>query len=199
MKTDRILRAVRWCALALAVVAMPAFAAGESLIDPNTFRGPAADTRAYRTGDVLTVLVLETTRARSQATTDTKRGTGLGVDFSSPSAGSYNADLGVRTGHQGTGGTSRIGELRAQITVRVVGVEENGLMRIAGTQALVVNGETQHIALSGLVRPEDVTAENTVWSSRIADADVSLAGKGVVTESQKRSIITRVLSWLGLP
>jgi len=171
--------------------------ARQSLIDPATFRGPAADQRAHRVGDLLTVLVLETTRARSQAATGSDRGTDLGVDFSSPSA-QYQAELGVRNKTKGAGETTRVGELRAQITVRIIAIEANGVMRISGSQSLIVNKEEQQINLSGLVRQEDISAVNTVWSSRIAEADVSLAGKGVVSAAQRRNVISTVFAWLGL-
>ena len=179
-------------------IAANAFAAtGQSLIDPNSFRGPAADQRAYRVGDVLTVLILETTKARSQATTDSNRSTGFTAGLTTPQI-DYNAQLGIEGKTKGGAETSRIGELRAQITVRVTAVETNGLMQISGEQVLIVNGEQQRISLKGLVRPEDISAANTVWSSRIADAEVSLAGKGVVSESQKRSLVSHLFHWLGL-
>jgi flagellar L-ring protein precursor FlgH len=172
-------------------------AAAQSLVDPGTFRGPAADQRAHRVGDVLTVLVLETTRARSQAATGSKRDTDLGIALSAPST-DYSAQLGLKNDSKGAAETSRIGELRAQLTVRVVGLEPNGLLRIAGSQLLLVNREEQRIELRGVVRPEDISAANTVWSSRIAEAEVSLAGKGVVSESQRRNVLSRVFQWLGL-
>jgi len=170
---------------------------GQSLIDPASFRGPAADQRAYRVGDVLTVLVLETTKARSQAATDSDRSTGFTAGLTTPQI-DYDAHLGIDGKTKGAAETSRIGELRAQITVRVTAVEANGLMRISGEQLLMVNREEQRISLSGLVRPEDISAANTVWSSRIADAQVSLSGKGVVSESQKRSLVSHLFHWLGL-
>jgi flagellar L-ring protein precursor FlgH len=183
--------------IALCVAANAFAASGQSLIDTNSFRGPAADQRAYRVGDVLTVLVLETTKARSQAATDSDRSTGFTAGLTTPSV-NYDAQLGIDGKTKGGAETSRIGELRAQITVRVIDVEDNGLMRVSGEQSLVVNGEEQRISLKGLVRPEDISAANTVWSSRIADAEVSLAGKGVVSESQKRSLVSHLFHWLGL-
>lgn len=183
-------------ALAMALGAYPA-QARQSLIEPSTFRGPAADQRAHRVGDLLTVLVMETTRARSQAATGSDRDTGIGIALSSPST-DYNMDLATRGKSKGTAETTRVGELRAQITVKVVAVEDNGLMRISGSQVLLVNREEQRITLSGVVRPEDISSANAVWSSRIADADVALNGKGVVSESQRRSLVSRVFQWLGL-
>lgn len=181
-------------------LSVPAIAAGDdsqSLIDADSYRGLAADRRAYREGDVLTVYVLETTRARSGAATDASSDTGLRIGLDSPST-NYDASLGVSGGSSGGAETSRIGELRAQISVQVTAVRPGGIMEIAGSQSLVVNGERQQIALSGLVRPEDVTAANSVWSHRIADAKVELTGVGTVSESQRQGILYRVFKWLRL-
>jgi flagellar L-ring protein precursor FlgH len=185
--------------LPLAFAAAPSVSAQSTggLVDPATFRGPAADSRAHRVGDLLTVHVLETTRARSQAVTGTERGTGIGASLHSPSA-DFDADLDIGGHGRGAGETTRIGELRAQITVRVTEVEPNGVMHIQGQTSLRVNAEDQRIEVTGIVRPEDITAENVVPSYRIAYAQVSLAGKGVVSESQRRSILMRVMHWLGL-
>jgi flagellar basal body L-ring protein FlgH len=66
----------------------------ESLIDPAHYRGLAADRRAYRVGDLLTVHVIEATRARSQAATDASSTLGLDAGLASPST-DYQASLGL--------------------------------------------------------------------------------------------------------
>jgi flagellar L-ring protein precursor FlgH len=184
--------------IALCIAASAAVASSQSLIDPATFRGPAADQHAYRVGDVLTVIVLETTTARSQAGTDSDRSTAITAGLTTPHK-TYNANLALDGKHNGVAETTRVGQLSAQITVRVIGLEPNGLMRIRGNQSMIVNGEHQSITLSGLVRSEDISATNTIWSNQIADADVSVSGQGVVSEAQRRSLISRVMGWLGLP
>lgn len=202
MKIDALLRvpvvSAACVVLALCLAASSAVASTQSLIDPTTFRGPAADQRAYRVGDVLTVMVLETTTARSQAGTDSDRSTAITAGLTTPHK-TYNANLALDGKHNGVAETTRVGQLSAQITVRVTGIEANGLMRVSGKQSMVINGEHQSITLSGLVRSEDVSATNTIWSNQIADADVSVSGQGVVSEAQRRGLISRVMSWLGLP
>jgi flagellar L-ring protein precursor FlgH len=182
--------------LALALFASGATQA-QSLVDPASFRGPAADQRAHRVGDLLTVLVLEATQARSKAATGTDRDSDLGVDFASPSA-DFEASLDLHNKSHGQAETTRVGELRGHLTLRVTAIEENGLLHVAGTQTLVVNKETQQISIAGVVRPEDISSSNTVWSSRIGDADVQLVGQGAVSEGTRRNVVSRVLAWLGI-
>lgn len=169
----------------------------ESLIDPSEYRGLAADHRAYRVGDVVTVLVLEATRARSQAATDAASQLDMNVGLASPST-QYDATLGLGGSNSGAAQTTRVGELSTQISTQVVAIEPNGLLRIEGMQTLTVNREEQTIRLVGLVRPEDIAADNTVRSNRIANADLELVGVGSVSESQRQSLIYRLFKWLGL-
>ena len=181
-----------------AAASVPAFAnERESLIDPNQYRGLAADHRAYRVGDIVTIYVLEATRAKSQAATEAGSDLNLDVGLSSPST-QYNANLGLSGNNASGAQTTRVGELRTQVSAQVTAVEINGSLRIAGEQSLIVNGERQKIRITGLIRPEDINADNTVWSNRIANADLELLGVGVVSESQRQSIFYRVFKWLRL-
>lgn len=171
--------------------------AQESLVDPETYRGLAADQRAYRVGDVITIYVLEATKAKSQAATDAASDTVLQVGLNAPST-QYRANLGINGGSSGGAQTTRVGELRTQISAQVTGIEADGKLYIEGMQTLTVNGERQKIKVSGLVRPEDIAADNTVWSNRIANADLELVGVGIVSESQRQSIFYRLFKWLRL-
>ncbi len=188
----------RWLFILLCLLCLISNSIGaQSLINTETFRGPASDQRAYQTGDVLLVFVLENTVARSSAKLESSRSTGLsgGVDYPSYQANA-NAQIGGLA--KGAAETSRYGEVRAQITVRVVDILPSGLMKISGIQSVVINDEKQKITLSGFIRPSDVSSQNTVWSNRIVDADVVLSGIGSVSDTQQRSFIVRILNWLGL-
>lgn len=171
--------------------------AQESLINPETYRGIAADRRAYRVGDILTVNVLEAARARSSANTDARSDLRLGA---SASTSGYQGSAAGSLGGASAGGaeTSRAGELRTQLSVRVLEVLQDGTLAVEGAQSLIINGEDQRITLSGLVRPEDIRADNSLWSHRIANARVEFSGSGVVSESQRTSIVYRALKWLRL-
>ncbi|MGY8562913.1 flagellar basal body L-ring protein FlgH [Paracidovorax citrulli] len=183
-------------ALALLMLASPLVQA-QSLIEPERYRALAADHRAYRVGDVITVFVAEATRARSQAATDASSRLELNAGLRTPTT-DYNADLGLGGSNSGGAQTTRVGELRTQVSVQVVAVDPDGGLRIEGWQNLTVNGENQRIRLKGLVRPQDVSAQNTVWSNRIANAELELDGVGIVSESQRQSVIYRLFKWLRL-
>jgi flagellar L-ring protein precursor FlgH len=174
-----------------------ALPAQDSLVDLTGYRNLAADHRAYRVGDVITIYVLEATKARSQAATDANSDVGVHAGLTSPST-NYNATLGLGGSNTAGAQTTRVGELRTHISAQVVAVHPDGMLEISGAQSLTVNGEHQRIRLSGLVRPEDVAADNTVWSNRIANADLELDGVGSVSESQRQSIVYRVFKWLRL-
>lgn len=167
----------------------------ESLIDAAHYRGLAADHRAYRVGDIVTVYVLEVSRARSQAGVDADSDLDIQASLNSPST-RYDARLGLSAGHSGGAQTVRAGEVRAQISAQVVHVDPEGRLAIEGLQTLLINGERQQIRLRGLVRPEDIEADNIVLSQRIANADIELVGVGVVSESTRQSLVYRVLKWL---
>lgn len=210
------MRLPRLVAIALAVAAVcagPAFAqppsmpqqtiepmpapSRESLIDVNGYRGLAADHRAHRIGDVITVYVIEATRAKSQAATDASSDLDMRAGLTSPST-DFDARLGLGGSNRAGAQTTRVGELRTQISAQVVGVTPDGSLQIQGLQTLKVNGEKQTIKVSGLVRPEDVGPDNTVLSHRIANADLELVGVGVVSSSQRQSLIYRMFKWLRL-
>lgn len=172
-------------------------AQAQSLVEPERYRALAADHRAYRLGDVITVYVAEATRAKSQAATDASSRLELSAGLRSPST-DFNADAGVGGSNSSGAQTTRVGELRTQVSVQVVALEPDGSLRIEGMQTLTVNGENQRIRLKGLVRPQDVSAQNTVWSNRIANAELELDGVGIVSESQRQSAIYRLFKWLRL-
>jgi len=185
-----------WVVAMSGSVVVPAWAQ-QSMIDADTYRGIAADRRAYRTGDLLTVNVLEVARARSGAATDASSDIRLSA---TASAKNYQAQAQGAMSASNSGGaeTSRVGELRTQLSVRVAEVLPDGTLAVEGAQSLVINGEDQRIVLSGLVRPDDIQSDNSVWSHRLANARVEFSGSGVVSSSQRQSVVYRVLKWLRL-
>ncbi len=164
-----------------------------------------ADRRRFVEGDIITVLIDEYTLAsankNSTAKRDRSRDLSLGGGYSvtGPAAASGNVNGSVRSRNTGEsterGQTTRHDRLTSEITVRVVGIEPNGVLRVEGTKRMVIDEHEQEITLSGLLRPEDVPANNVVESWRIADAVISYDSNGKLG-SPKGSVLGRILGWL---
>jgi flagellar L-ring protein precursor FlgH len=191
-------RACRRSVLALAVLlGISGVTLAQSLYQADGFRGLTSDRRAFRPGDALTVLLVETTSASATADTATDRKAAVGVGArSNNSDRSLNIDLNDEFSARGR--VQRTGRLVGQITVVVQEIDANGQLVIRGEQVLEVNNEKQEIRVEGRVRPVDVTDTNTVLSTRIAEARVIYLGRGVLGDRSQPGAITRFLNWMGL-
>ena len=188
--------ALRFAVLLLAIQFSSATGAADLYRD-ETYRPLTADRRAQRVGDVLTVLVVENSSASATADTKTDKSADAGLKSSTPTR-QRNYSLGLSENFDGGGKIARSGRLAAQLSVAVVGIEANGDLRVKGEQNLEINGEKQAIRLEGTVRPVDVSETNTVTSNRIANAQITYIGDGVLAESQRKGWLARILSFLGL-
>jgi flagellar L-ring protein precursor FlgH len=166
--------------------------------------GLTSDFKARKKGDTLTVVISEQASASKEATTGTKRS-------ASASAGIPNfmglentfiknwmdlsklINASTGTQYDGSGSTTRKENLSATITTRVTDVLPNGNLRIAGTRSVKVNNEDMIILLEGMVRPRDISADNTVNSSFVADARISYSGKGVVSDRQSPGWLLNII------
>ncbi len=164
----------------------------------GNWRGLTADRRAYRVGDVLTVQIVESSSAQSNANTTTEKSGGIKLNWLSTTS-QRDVALNLADTFNGRGQIQRSGRLVAQITVTVRDVDaQTGLLRIAGEQQILINGERQDIRLEASVRPIDIADNNSVPSTRLADARISYVGDGILGEKQKPGILTRILSLLGI-
>lgn len=166
--------------------------------------GLTSDFKARKKGDTLTVVISEQASASKEATTGTKRNAsasaaipnflGLETTFIKnwmDLSKLINASTGTQ--YDGSGSTTRKENLNATITTRVVDVLPNGNLRIAGTRSVKVNNEDMLILLEGMVRPKDVSADNTVNSAFVADARISYSGKGVVSDRQSPGWLLNII------
>lgn len=156
-----------------------------------------SDHRAKAPGDVLTIIIVEKAEANQKASSSNKKEAGVSAG---PGVGllDFFPQLKLRGGDDvsATGNTTRGGSLSAKMTVVVTDVLQNGNLLVEGIQSITVNREQQKIILRGQVRPEDVTRDNTVLSTYVANAEITFLGDGVVGDKQKPGILSRVFSWL---
>jgi len=96
----------------------------------------------------------------------------------------------------GAGTTQRKGTLSATLPVRVRRVLGNGDLFVEGTKVVMVGNEEQHLYVSGIVRRRDIAEDNTILSSRIADAEIESTGRGDLNDQQRRSWGSRLVAKL---
>jgi flagellar L-ring protein precursor FlgH len=157
--------------------------------------------RALRQGDLLTVLIEEDAEAGTSTGTKTKNSADMGVNGHGGSGllgfiprfgvgGDYDMD------YNGSGDTQRRGDFRATLSVRVTEVLDNGNLLIEGNKQVKINEEEQIINLSGMIHPTSIRPDNTVFSSSIADAEITYSGEGSAADAQRPGFITRFFNWL---
>jgi len=182
-------------ALLFLALAMPGFADTEGLISPDAYRPLTGDRRACRIGDALTVLVVESTTAESAAGTGANSKSGISAK-TGDGRHDWQGGLTIQGDTRGTGQTTRRGQIRANVSVRVIEQLAEGLLRVMGEQVVIINDERQQIRVTGLVRPDDISDENTVLSYRLANGQIDILGEGVVSDAQKQNIFFRIFKWL---
>lgn len=144
------------------------------------------DRRAYRVGDMLTVVLSEETESSKKA--DTKYGKNSSVGFATPSLGGKNIDelaasVDAQRGFDGSASSSQGNKLEGAITVTVHEVLPNGVLRISGEKWIRLNQGDEFIRLTGIVRVDDVSRNNQVSSARIGDARITYSGRGTLADS----------------
>lgn len=164
--------------------------------DIGSYKASWADQRAAAIGDVVTVLIQETAKASSSAGLDADNQHSVGVSNQINSR-SFQLETGLNGSMAGESSTSRNGSISATITARVVEIDQHGMLKISGEQYVTVNGEEQKITISGYVRPEDLSAQNLVISSRLESANIELSGIGEVNDNRNPNIFRLLFRWLG--
>ncbi len=156
--------------------------------------------KAQKVGDLLTIVVSESTNATTSAKTDAKRDGK--VDLSgSLSFGQGAADqVGTVTGatqnkneFKGEGKTDRSATFTATVQAVVENVLPNGTLFVRGRKTITINNEDQDVEISGFVRPDDIRINNTVVSSVMADAEIRYFGNGVISDKQRVGWGTRLM------
>ena len=145
------------------------------------------DLRANRAGDVITILVTESASAVASGATNTARKssakntiTSLAGTLSTGNPLANLADLSNTQQLQGTGQTSRSLTLATTLSATVIDVTPNGMLVVEGSKDVSVNSERQSMTVRGMVRPVDLSTANTIPSTRVADLQVRVNGKGEI-------------------
>lgn len=170
---------------------------------PNLFL--FRDFKARNVSDILTIQINESSTASNSANTSTKKEGD--VSIKAPSLGGIErgasalnfADIlsgASALNFAGQGSTSRTGQLQAYVSARVVQVFPNGDLGIEGVKEVTINRERQVLRIRGIVRPRDVTPNNVILSTSIANMEVVFDGKGIVSDANKPGFLFRLIQWI---
>ncbi len=164
------------------------------------------DVRASRAGDLVTIRIVEDTKGSQQAKTDLNKDAQLSL--SAPTLGGYEQRLvekwpyfnpaqiletNTQKAFKGDGATTRETSVEALVTARVIGVYPSGDLAVVGHKDVTVNHERQVLTIVGIVRATDLSSDNSVSSTRLAELTMHLGGKGDVDDAQREGWLSRMI------
>ncbi|MBI5416525.1 flagellar basal body L-ring protein FlgH [Candidatus Poribacteria bacterium] len=159
--------------------------------------------RARKVGDTLTVEIAESAVAKREGQTSGSKESSVKAEvgswqFGKPLAKEKLPQFGVSSSasHQGGGSISSSDNIVAKVSAMVVKVMDNGNLVIEGRRSLVVNNDCQIIIITGIVRPQYITANNTILSTYIAEAEIRYENKGLLADKQNPGWITKFFDWI---
>ncbi|MDH5432594.1 MAG: flagellar basal body L-ring protein FlgH [Gammaproteobacteria bacterium] len=171
------------------------------IYNPNTVKLLFQDQKAHQVGDVITIVLTESTNATKTA--DTGLAKSSTTSLAAPSAmgnlltvGGGTLDLSADSGAQDRSfsaetDSAQSNRLQGTISVTVHGVYPNGNLLVKGEKWIGLNQGNEFIRVAGIVRPEDVDKNNTVKSTMIANARISYGGTGPLAEANEEGWLTR--------
>ncbi|MGE4321504.1 MAG: flagellar basal body L-ring protein FlgH [Sphingobium sp.] len=155
--------------------------------------------RATSVGDIITIVLVERTQATKTNSADTSRSGNIGL--TPPSTGVLSklfqpsdVAMGGQNGFSGKGNATQSNALIGEITVTIAATYPNGTMLVKGEKALTLNRGDEFIQISGLVRQADISPDNRIASTRVADAKIIYTGKGEIARASRQGWLQRFFS-----
>nr|WP_254602069.1 flagellar basal body L-ring protein FlgH [Sphingomonas bacterium] len=156
-------------------------------------------TRAARVGDVVTILLVEKTQAlKSNSATVNRNGS---ISVTPPPTGpiatilnKVNLNMGDGQKYDGKGGAEQSNQLTGAISVTIAQVYPNGTMLVRGEKQLTLNRGDEQIRISGIIRQTDIDFDNSIPSTRVADAKIAYSGTGEIARASQQGWFGRFFS-----
>lgn len=157
------------------------------------------DHTARRVGDILTIKLVEKTDAKKEADNEVKKDNTTSISIptilgkSNREILGYQLDTSLTSANDfsGEGETNQSNSLTGDIAVTVIEVLPNGNLMIRGEKRVTLNDGDEYIRLSGIVRPVDIDADNTIPSTKVADATIMYTGEGAMADASKMGWLAR--------
>ncbi len=161
------------------------------------------DLRARRLNDIVTILISETTNASKKATTNNSSASTVNDSITNLMGIPANQMLtkNFQAGIQGNGNTSFAGEgdtasattFNDTISAKVIEVLPNGNLVLESRKERIINNDKEIIVIRGIIRPADISPQNTILSGQVADAKIYLVGEGVLADKQSQGWLVKAL------
>jgi flagellar L-ring protein precursor FlgH len=170
-----------------------------SLFKVNYVNNIYSDSKAHRVGDIISVILSESTQANKNAKTEFKKNNNLTLDpitgFGASAINFKNKaiQLGVNqtTNFKGDSKADQGNSLSGNISVHVLRVLANGNLMIRGEKWMTLNSGDEYVRLTGVIRAQDIGADNTIISSKVANARIQYAGTGAFADIQKQGWLSK--------
>lgn len=154
---------------------------------------------AHRVGDVITVVLEERTDAAKSASTTTAKNSSLSMPGAQLLGGDVtlngnkilSASLDNKSKFDGTGDSKQSNALTGNISVTVAQRLSNGNLLVRGQKWIMINQGQEYIRIQGIVRPVDISPQNTVSSYKVADASISYGSQGVIESANSKALLMR--------
>ena len=164
----------------------------------NGYAPLTSGNRASMVGDVITIALVERTQAAKTNSAQTDREGSISLtppstgplDLFSPSDARASGNLSF----SGSGQAAQSNQLSGEISVTVAAVYPNGTMLVRGEKLVTLNRGDEYIRISGLVRQQDITADNRIASTRVADARITYSGSGEIAVASRQGWLQRFFS-----
>lgn len=158
-----------------------------------------SDVTARRVGDIITVTLSESTSASKSADTSTAKDSNVdlntitGLGGNAVSIGGQSIQLGIGSSRDFTGDAeaNQSNSLSGAISVTVVDVLPNNNLVIRGEKWITLNHGDEYIRLTGIIRPADISPENQIVSTKVANARIQYSGTGSFARAQERGWLTK--------
>ena len=154
--------------------------------------------RAGAVGDIVTIQLVERTAATKSNAAGTQRDGNIGL--TPPATGPLSlfnpSDIAMGGGQQfkGKGDASQSNALSGEVSVTIAAVYPNGTMLVRGEKLLTLNRGDERVQISGIIRAIDISPDNRVLSTRVADANIRYVGKGEIARASQQGWLQRFFS-----
>jgi flagellar L-ring protein precursor FlgH len=166
-----------------------------------------ADARAHRIGDILTINLVESTQASKKSETSTSKTDQnqigapqiLGHTLSVHGGSAANTTANSANSFDGAGSSTQSNQLSGQLTVTVAQRLSNGNLLVRGEKWLTINQGQELVRISGIVRAQDIGQDNSVDSTRVADARIAYTGRGTLADANTKGWLARFFNSKWMP